>query len=220
MSRVLPLLDRLRGSASRPSTWARWAQLNLGLLLMGLGLALMLQANVGLGPWAVFHEGLAHVTGLSFGRVLQIVGVIVLVVSWRWTGERPGPGTVLNMAIVGPWVDLFAAQPWLPASTGWGWGMAEFAAGAMVIGVASGLYITADLGAGPRDGFVLGLSRRLSLSVRRTRSLLELGVLAVGFALGGAVGLGTVLFALSIGPMMQFSIRVFRPFRVTPAASR
>ena len=207
---------RLRTALATPAFWGRLLRLNVGLMLMGLGLALVLRAGVGLGPWAVFHEGLALVSGLSFGRTLQVVGVVVLGVSWWWTGERPGPGTFVNMAVVGPWVDLFSAQAWLPTASGYGWGVAEFMAGTALIGTASGLYITAQMGAGPRDGFVLGLSRLTRLSVRRTRSLLEAIVLVAGFLLGGAVGLGTVLFALTIGPIMQLALRTFAP---PPAAA-
>ena len=209
---------RFGAAVQKPSFWRRFLRLNVGLMAMGLGLAVMLEANVGLGPWAVFHEGVAEVTGISFGRALQIVGVVVLSLSWWWTGERPGPGTFLNMLVVGPWVDLFVAQPWLPTAGSYAWGVPQFVVGASLVGLASGLYITASLGAGPRDGFVLGLSRLLGGSVRRTRGVLEFTVLAVGFLLGGSVGLGTLLFAALIGPVMQASIRLFEPRRPAPAA--
>lgn len=209
---------RARTAVRAPLFWGRVLQFNLGLMLMGLGLALLLQAGIGLGPWAVFHEGLSLVSGLSFGRILQLVGVAVLGLSWWWTGERPGPGTFVNMLLVGPWVDLFAAQAWLPTAEGVAWGVAQFTAGTAIVGLASGLYITADLGAGPRDGFVLGLSRILRLSIRRSRGLLEFTVLVVGFLLGGAVGAGTVLFALSIGPIMQFAVRLFETGQEATAA--
>ena len=208
---------RAHTAVRAPSFWGRVLQFNVGLAAMGLGLALLLQAGIGLGPWAAFHEGIALVTGLSFGRALQLVGVVVLALSWWWTGERPGPGTFLNMLVVGPWVDLFAAQAWLPTAPSLAYGIAQFLAGTVLVGLASGLYITADLGAGPRDGFVLGLSRLTRTSVRRSRSLLEATVLVVGFLLGGSVGLGTILFAVLIGPVMQFGIRLFR--RPTPRSA-
>lgn len=201
--------SRVRHSVTSPAFWLRLLQLNVGLMLMGLGLAVSLAAGVGLGPWAAFHEGLAVSTGMSFGQALVLVGIVVVGVSWWWTGYRPGPGTFVNMAVVGPWVDLFQTQAWLPVAPNYAWGMAEFLVGTTLIGMASGMYITAGFGAGPRDGLVLGLTRLLRLSVRRTRSLLELVVLATGFLLGGAVGVGTVVFALTIGPVMQFSIRLF-----------
>ncbi len=178
---------------------------------MGLGLAVMLEAGIGLGPWAVFHEGIARVTPLSFGQALMIVGVVIAALAWWWTSERPGPGTVVNMLLVGPFVDLFRAVGVVPVQDGLTLGTVQFLIGAMIVGISSGLYISARFGAGPRDMFVLGLSRLLGRSVRRTRTAVEVVVLVIGVVLGGSVGLGTVLFALVIGPSMQTSLRLFAP---------
>lgn len=207
------LIDATK-SAARPlgtgDFWKRFAQYQLGVALLGLGVAVTVDAGIGLGPWAVFHEGLSFVTGLSFGRILQLVGVAVVGIGWGLTGQRPGLGTVINMLLVGPWVDLFRAQAWFPAPDAYLLGTVQFVLGTVLTGVASGLYITAELGAGPRDGLVLGLARRLGRSVRRTRTGLELVVLACGWLLGGTVGLGTLLFAVLVGPAMQTSLRIFR----------
>ena len=184
-------------------------QLNVGLGGLGLGVALMLTASIGLGPWTVFHEGVSLQSGLSFGRVMQVTGLLVIVLGYALTGTKPGLGTLLNMLLVGPWVDLFTAQAWFPSAQSTLAGLAQFLLGVSFVGLASGLYITAGLGAGPRDGLVLGLARTLTLSVRKVRAGLELLVLVIGFVLGGAVGVGTVLFALLIGPLMQFSLRLF-----------
>jgi uncharacterized membrane protein YczE len=190
--------------------WRRLLQLNLGLMLFGLGIALMLRAGIGLDPWSVFHQGVSLRTDLSFGRVTQLAGVALIIVSYGLLRVRPGFGTVMNMLLVGPWVNLFRTQPWLPSAEGWIWGTAQFTFGVALVGLASGLYITARFGAGPRDGFVLGLSQRLGSSIRTTRLAVELGVLGGGFLLGGPPGLGTVLFALTVGYFMQLSLGFFR----------
>lgn len=190
--------------------WRRLVQLNLGLMLFGFGIALMLKAGIGLDPWSVFHEGLALQTGLSFGRITQFTGILLIVLSVALLRVKPGLATVLNMLLVGPWVDFYRAQAWLPSAEGWLWGVVQFMVGVVLVGLASGLYIAAHFGAGPRDGFMLGLSLKLGLSVRLTRSGLELLVLVSGFLLGGPLGLGTVLFALTVGYFMQRSLRLFR----------
>lgn len=194
-------------------------QFVLGLMGMGLGIATMLEAGVGVGPWAVFHDGIARVTPLTFGQALMAVGVAVLGLAWLWTGERPGPGTFVNMVVVGPSVDLFRASGWLPVQEALGPGIVQALIGVAIIGLASGGYITVRFGAGPRDAFVLGLSRLAGWSIRRTRTTVELVVLAIGVALGGSAGLGTLLFAVSIGPSMQTSLRLFRALRPPPLAT-
>ena len=194
---------------SSAAFWRRLVQLNLGLTVLGFGIATMLEAGIGLGPWTVFHQGLSFVTGLSIGRAMQGVGLVVLLLSWLLTGTRPGLGTALNMLLVGPWVDLFRSLPIVLHPSSYVVGIAVFLAGLVMQGLGTGLYITASLGAGPRDGLVLGLARLLSTSVRVTRTGLELLVLLSGWLMGGRVGLGTVLFALGIGPLMQLFLRVF-----------
>lgn len=198
-------------SISRVSFWQRLVQLNLGLMALGLGIALMLEANIGNGPWTVFHQGAALLAGLSIGRMMQLVGLAVLGLSMLLAHTRPGVGTVLNMLLVGPWVDAFRALPFFPRADAWWWGVPEFLLGTALAGLATGLYITARLGEGPRDGFVLGLARVLRVGVRTARTGLELTVLLSGWLMGGSVGLGTVLFALLIGPLMQFFLRLFAP---------
>ena len=140
---------------------------------------------------------------------MQLTGLVVIGLGYVLTKTKPGLGTVLNMLLVGLWVDLFTAQGWFPEAEGFVRGTLQCLLGIVFVGLSSGLYITAGLGAGPRDGLVLGLSRTLSLSVRRVRSGLELSVLVIGFLLGGSVGVGTVLFALLIGPLMQASLGLF-----------
>jgi len=196
-------------TALSAASWQRLVKLNLGLMALGLGIALMLDADIGLGPWTVFHQGLSLVTGLSFGRVMQGVGLLVLLLSVALTRVRPGLGTALNMLLVGPWVDFFRALPLMPHPSAYLVGVGQFLLGLCLQGLGTGLYITARLGAGPRDGLVLGVARLTRLSVRVTRTGLELLVLVTGWLLGGRVGLGTLLFAAGIGPLMQFFLGVF-----------
>jgi uncharacterized membrane protein YczE len=200
----------------RPSRGGRWRLLplrllhvTLGLALFGFSLACMLRSGVGLGPWDVFHEGLASRTSLSVGRAIIVTGFALLAFSALVARIAPGLGTVMNMVQVGLWVDVFLTL--LPAPTLGREGAALFAAGLLLNGAATGLYLSAGLGPGPRDGFVLGLVRLFSTTVTRARTLVELGVLALGWALGGTVGAGTIVFALTIGPLMQAGLRLSRP---------
>ncbi len=180
-------------------------------MLFGFSLAAMLRAGVGLGPWDVFHEGLALRTPLSIGQGMIATGITLLAFSWGVARIRPGFGTVMNMLVVGLWVDAFLTLPLLPAPATWPAGAALFGAGLLLNGAATGFYLTAGLGAGPRDGFALGLARLLGTTVSRSRTLVEVCVLALGYVLGGTVGVGTLVFALSIGPLMQAGLRLFAP---------
>ena len=202
------------------SFWRRFLQLNLGLMLFGLAISLLLRANIGLDPWSVLHEGLGERTGLAFGQTTQLVGLGLIAFNFAVLKLRPGLGSVLNMLLIGPWIDLFRTLRWLPdvPPGSWAAGGALFALGIALLGLSSGLYITARFGAGPRDDLVLGSALRLRRSVRVTRGGIELSVLAAGFLAGGSVGLGTVLFALLVGPTMQFFLKLFR-YEPEPAAA-
>lgn len=180
---------------------ARVTQLIAGLLLYGFTMALMVQSGLGLDPWDVFHEGLTHHVPLSFGNVVIVIGAIVLLL-WIPLKQRPGIGTVLNVLLIGLAADagiaLIAAPDELWAR------IALLVIGVVGNGVAGALYIGARLGAGPRDGLWVALVERTGLTVRVVRTGIELTVLATGFLLGGTVGVGTVLYALAIGPLVQF----------------
>lgn len=207
---------------STPSLARRFVRLQFGLFAFAVAIALMVEAHVGLDPWSALHDGLATRTGLTFGRVTQIIGLALILVAAQWLAVRPGLGTVFNMLVIGPWFDLVHDQPWFPTWTGGLPGVAQFVAGMVLMGVATALYIGADLGAGPRDGFILGLSQRLGASIRATRIGIEVTVLASGWLLGGQIGLGTVLFALGMGPIMQACLvwmDVRPPVRAAPAES-
>ncbi|AJZ83551.1 MULTISPECIES: membrane protein YczE [Streptomyces] len=184
----------------------RLVQLYVGLVLYGASMGLQLRAAVGLDPWDAFHQGVAEHTSLSIGTVTVVVGLAALL-PWIPLRERPGLGTVSNVMVIGPVVD---ATLWLiPEQKALAVRIPMLLFAIVLCGAATGLYISARFGAGPRDGLMTGLHRRTGWSLRLVRTGIELAVLATGFALGGSVGLGTVLFALTIGPLSQFFLRVF-----------
>jgi uncharacterized membrane protein YczE len=178
----------------------RVVQLLGGLVLYGVTMAMLVRSGLGLDPWDVFHEGLAQHVPLTFGQVVIATGLAVLLL-WIPLRQRPGVGTVANVILIGLAADAGLAL--IPAPDGLGWQVLLLLGGVVGNGVAGALYIGARLGPGPRDGLWLGLVERTGRSVRFWRTSLELTVLALGFVLGGTVGLGTVLYALAIGPVVQ-----------------
>ncbi len=186
---------------------ARITSLYIGLALFGVSIALMVSAGLGLDPWDVFHQGVSERTGLSLGWIVNVVGVLVLL-AWIPLRQRPGLGTISNVILVGIVAD--ATLPVLPAPHAWpshSWlpRAALLAAGILANAVATGLYIGAGFGPGPRDGLMTGLARR-GHSIRAVRSAIELSVLAVGWLLGGTVGIGTIAYAVTIGPLAHVLI--------------
>ncbi len=188
----------------------RLAQLYVGLALYGLGIAFQVTSRLGNDPWDTLHQGLARQTGLSIGTWIIIMGFVVMAL-WIPLRQRPGLGTVSNALLVGAFADLFM---WLlphpgPLAARW----AYLAAAILVGGFATGCYIGAGLGPGPRDGLMTGLAAR-GRSIRVVRTGIELTVLALGWVLGGTVGVGTVIYAVTIGPLAH----VFVPMlRIEPA---
>jgi uncharacterized membrane protein YczE len=160
----------------------------------------MVRAQLGLDPWDVLHEGLASRLPLTFGQVVIVVGAMVLI-AWIPLRQRPGLGTVSNVFVIGLAVD--AALAVLPAPEPMAWRIAFLVAGVVLNAVATAAYIGARLGPGPRDGLMTGLVARTGRSVRLVRTSIELSVLASGWLLGGTVGVGTVLYAISIGPLVH-----------------
>jgi uncharacterized membrane protein YczE len=178
----------------------RLARCVAGLALFGLGIACFVRSELGLGPWDVFHQGVAEQLDVSIGTVVVGTGLALLPV-FIALGVRLGIGTVLNTIEIGLTLDLWLHA--VPETDAVAARVAYLAAGLAVIGVGSGLYIGAGLGPGPRDGIMVGLARR-GLSIRVARTLIELSALTVGVLLGGSVGIGTALFALGIGPIVQW----------------
>lgn len=178
----------------------RVPQLLVGLWLYGFAMALFIRSGLGLDPWDVFHAGLQQLLGWSFGTVVIVVGFAVLLL-WIPLRQWPGLGTVANAIVIGVATDVtLALVP--PAASGFA-AWALLLGGLLINGLAGALYIGSQLGPGPRDGLMTGLARRTGWSLRLVRTGLELGVLAVGWLLGGAVGVGTVVYALAIGPLVQ-----------------
>ncbi|MFD4694838.1 hypothetical protein [Streptomyces sp. NBC_00683] len=184
----------------------RLIHLYAGLALYGASSALLVRAGLGLEPWGVLHQGLAERTGISIGVVSIIVGAVVLLL-WIPIRQRPGLGTVSNVFAVGIAMDSTLAL--VPDVHGLGAQIPLMAAGIVLNGVATGLYISARFGPGPRDGLMTGLNRLTGRSIRLVRTAIEVAVVVTGFLLGGSLGAGTVLYALAIGPLAQFFLRVF-----------
>lgn len=178
----------------------RLVQLYAGLVLYGFSMALMLRSNLGLNPWDVFHQGVALHTGWSFGTVVNIVGLFVLLL-WLPLRQRPGLGTISNIIVIGLAADASLWAIGTPDSLPVRFAM--LIAGIVLNGLAGGAYIGAGFGAGPRDGLMTGFVRRTGLSVRVIRTTIEIAILVIGWLLGGTVGLGTLLYALTIGWLVQ-----------------
>ncbi|WP_051167401.1 YitT family protein [Actinoplanes sp. N902-109] len=179
----------------------RLVQLGTGLVLYGVSMALMVESGLGLTSWDVFHQGVAKATGLTFGWVVILTGIPVLLL-WIPLRQKPGVGTIANLVVIGFVADgaLAVLSPGhsIPVRIGY------LVGGILLNGVATALYIGARLGPGPRDGLMTGIVNRFPrLSVRLVRTAIELTVLAVGFALGGTLGVGTIAYALAIGPLVQ-----------------
>jgi uncharacterized membrane protein YczE len=181
-------------------TTRRLVQLFAGLTLYGWSMAMLVRSELGLDPWDVFHDGVSRWTGLSFGTVVILVGLAVLAL-WIPLRQWPGLGTVANAVVIGLVTDLGLAVLSTPDSLLARGGL--LVGGVVLNGLAGGMYIGSQFGAGPRDGLMTGLVRRTGRSIRLVRTSLEITVLALGWLLGGVVGVGTVLYALAIGPLVQ-----------------
>lgn len=185
----------------------RLLQLLCGLSLYGLGIALLFRAGIGMSPWDVLAQGISVQTKLSFGVSIVIVSALVLL-AWIPLRQRLGLGTVLNAVLIGLFADVF--EPFLAVPTFYWQHLATFLVGLAIIGVATGMYLASDLGAGPRDGLMVGTSRALGWPLWLVRTMFEGVVLISGWLMGGQVREGTVIFAVTIGYIMQTSMRLFR----------
>jgi len=183
----------------------RLVQLYAGLVLYGVSSSLLVLSGLGLDPWDVLHQGLARHSSLAIGTWVILVGAIVLLL-WIPLRQRPGIGTVSNVIVIGAVMNLVLGRFGAPHALGWR--LACMLVGVALNGVATGAYIGAGLGPGPRDGLMTGIAAR-GHSIRVVRTSLELSVLATGWLLGGTVGVGTVVYALSIGPLAHVFIPLF-----------
>ena len=188
----------------------RLIQLFSGLCLYGLSIALIVRADLGLDPWDVLNQGVverfAKPAGISFGLVVNLIGMAVLLL-WIPLRQKPGIGTVANVLVIGTVANF--GLDWIPSDLGLPLRAGLLIAGIVLNGVASGAYIGAGLGPGPRDGLMTGIVARTGWPVKWVRTAIELTVIAVGWLLGGSVGLGTVLYALTIGPLVHVFLPLF-----------
>ncbi|MDQ2698427.1 MAG: hypothetical protein M3Y46_06515 [Actinomycetota bacterium] len=198
----------------RATRTARYAQLLVGLVLYGFGLALMVRAAVGVAPWDVLSQGVANVTGMPFGLATNLIGVVVLLF-WIPIRQRPGIGTVLNVLLIGPSAQLGLFL--VPELESLWVRVPVFAVGLLLVGVATGLYIGANHGPGPRDGLMTGIHRRTGWPIWAVRTAIEVTVLGIGWLLGGNVGLGTLAFALLIGPLVNLTMPLLAVRKPPPA---
>jgi uncharacterized membrane protein YczE len=196
-----PLLARTIPS----SLTLRIAQCVVGLIICGLGIAVIVAADIGLAPWDVLHKGISRRTGIAVGTVIIIVGFALLVL-WIPLRVRPGIGTILNAVIIGWTVNV--GLPRMPEPDETMWQLVEMSAGVVAFGIGTAMYIGAGLGPGPRDGLMTGIASR-GHSLRLVRTAIEIAVLVSGWALGGAIGIGTAVFALAIGPLVHCFLGVF-----------
>jgi uncharacterized membrane protein YczE len=202
---VTPTRDiRLDLRAAAP----RLPALFIGLIAFGIGIACMVQAGVGLGPWEVLNQGVARQLGIQIGTASILLGIPILALWWP-LGERPGIGTLANVVTIGTATNLGIAIIPAPPADALAMKVGLMLAGVAIIAVGSGIYLSTDLGPGPRDGLMTGIHHRFGWSIRRARTAIELAALGVGWLLGGTVGIGTIVFALAIGPLVQAAIGVF-----------
>lgn len=190
----------------RTGTLPRLALLMTGLMLFGLAMAMSLQSNLGASSWTVFHHGISKQTPLTVGAAGIVVSITILVVAWLM-GIKPGLGTLANILLIGLWTDLFVFT--IPKMEAYPARVVVLVGSAVLLGFATAMYIKAGFGAGPRDGLMLAFTRRFNIRLGFVRWGIEIAVVIVGIALGGAFGIGTILFAIIVAPSVDIFFRLF-----------
>ena len=203
----------------RGSVLTRSVSLVFGLFLFALGIVLLLESGLGLSPWDVLAQGISDTTSLSFGTANIAIAVVVLVAAWA-LGARIGPGTVANAVLIGLFVDWLIAVGAVDAlsDTALAIRIVLMITGILIIGIGTGFYVGAGMGAGPRDSLMLVTSLRSGVRVGVTRATIEVAVTVLGFALGGTVGIGTLAFAFGIGPAVELSFWLLERSPIAKAA--
>lgn len=187
----------------------RLSKLILGLFLYAVGIIVTINANIGYAPWDVFHVGMHLTVGLSLGRVSILTGFVIVILTVL-LGEKLGIGTILNMLLIGIFMDIILSSKVIPVATSFSFGVVMLVVGLLIISFATYFYISPGFGAGPRDGLMVALSRKLKLSVGICRSIIEFSALAVGYFLGGMVGIGTLMYVMLIGFVVQVTFNILK----------
>jgi uncharacterized protein len=177
--------------------------------VISFGLTAMIQGGIGAPPWDVLHLGLSNQLGLTYGRVAQGIGLVLILISWV-LGVRPKLGTILNMIFIGLFVDLYTATGLVPHPQHTALQLIQLGVGTVIFAYGTAIYILVNRGTGPRDSFMVALSRLSGLKMGLIRTFIEVAVTITGFLLGGPLGFGTVLFAFSVGPLMELFFKVGR----------
>jgi len=185
------------------------ARLMIGYFLYGLGIVLTVNANRGLAPWSVFHQGLANQLHITMGVATQVVGLVILVLDFIF-GERLGWGTIVNVVFIGTFIDLIMLNNWIPIPESIIVSYGMMLIGLVVMALATYSYLSAQLGAGPRDGLMIAMTKRINLSVGWIRNMIEAVVLIAGYFMGGSVGLGTLVMAILFGRFIQLTFKLFK----------
>ncbi|MBP2625330.1 MAG: hypothetical protein H6Q68_41 [Firmicutes bacterium] len=178
-----------------------------GLLLFGFGIVMTVKSNLGTAPWDVLHLGIINYISLTLGQVSQLTGILVIISSW-FLGVKPGWGTIANMYFIGLFIDVFMDCQWIPVPNQWYSQLTMLLGGIWVIGWASFFYLSAALGAGPRDSFMVGSIHKTGWPVWKVRTVIEASVATAGYFLGGPVGVGTVIIVFTLGPSIQWAFTI------------
>lgn len=189
--------------------YKRLIQLVIGLILFSVGIVFTINANLGLAPWDAFHIGLSTLTGLSFGQISIIVGLILLVITYQ-LNESIGLGTITNIVLIGIFIDIIFHFQWIPLSENILSGVSMILLGMILIAIGSFFYIGSCFGTGPRDGLMVALTRVTRKPVGIIRASIELTVLILGALLGAKIGIGTLLIAFGIGPIVQVTFKLLK----------
>lgn len=180
-----------------------------GLFLYAVGIVMIINANLGLAPWEVFHQGLTNIINITMGQANILIGFILIIINTIFK-EKLGWGTIFNMLFIGVFMDILMLNNIIPVFEGFLSRLIMMLLGMFVIGVASYLYIGSGLGAGPRDGLMVALTKKTNKSVRFVRNSIETSVLIIGYLLGGFIGIGTLITALTVGHFVQFAFKIFK----------
>lgn len=184
-------------------------KLFLGLFLFAFGIVCTINANLGLSPWDVLHQGISRLTGITMGQASIATGVLIVVLDWV-LGEKVGVGTICNMIFIGIFMDLLMINSLVPNFHSVIARIIMMLSGMFIIGMGSYFYISAGIGSGPRDGLMIALTKRTNKSVRFIRNSIEFSVLVVGYFLGGTLGIGTLIMVFGVGYFVQFAFRLFK----------